>query len=483
MTNSDISTDIGTTESGPPDGLDASFIRMAIVLLLGMLLALLDETIVNVGIKTLTAEFASPLSTIQWVTAGYLLAVSVAIPLSGWAVDRFGGKRMWLVSVSLFVLGSALCGMAWSVESLIAFRVVQGLGGGMIVPVVQAVLARAAGPHRVAKAMGLISIPLTVGPVLGPLLGGLLVDQVSWRWMFLINLPIGVFALLFAIKAVPADTDGDSAGHKLDLLGLLLLSPGFAALVYALSTAAHEGGFGSAKVVVTLILGAVFLLAYLAHALRGRITPLIDVRLFARRGFTMAVAVMFPIGAVANILLFLTPLYYQQIRGFGAVHAGLLLIPLAFSALGTMIAVRLGATYTPRVTSPIAMLIAALGTLLYTQLGSDSNQVVLAIGIALAGFGVGATIPPTMAFMYRAVAPEAAARATGGLFILNQLGGAVGIAAAAVLLQRGGSTTSVIAFGDTYWLVVGFSVVAAIASVCLPGPFRVPVEEAVPATA
>ncbi|WKD32296.1 MDR family MFS transporter [Streptomyces xanthophaeus] len=456
--------------------LDATFLKMAGVLLLALLMALLDETIVNVGVKTLSGEFGSPLATIQWVTAGYLLAVAVATPFAGWAVDRFGGRTMWLVAVSVFVLGSLLSGIAWSAESLIAFRVVQGLGGGMIVPVVQTVLATTAGPSRVAKAMALISIPLTLGPILGPVVGGVLVDAVSWRWMFLINLPIGIVALFLALRTLPKESHGGRPDEPLDVLGLVLLSPGFAALVFGITTAAHTGDATSPKVLGALGLGVLLLLGYLVHALRTSTTPLIDVRLFANRGFTMAVVTMFFVGAVANTLLFLTPLYYQQSRGFGALHAGLLLIPSGvLGAAGAITSGKTAHKVTARLTSTVGMTVAALGTLVFTQAGPDTNSALLSVALGLTGFGIGLTAPGTMAFMYQAVGEASAPRATSALFIFNQIGGALGIAVVALTVQQrlgdsGGHPAS--AYAGTYVAVIVFALVAALAALWLPGAFR-----------
>ncbi|MFJ4773336.1 DHA2 family efflux MFS transporter permease subunit [Streptomyces uncialis] len=472
---------VATTAKAPaadPDDsrLDPAFLRMAGVLLLALLLALLDETIVNVGVRTLSDEFGAPLPTVQWVTAGYLLAVAVATPFAGWAVDHFGGRTMWLVAVSVFVLGSLLSGLAWNIGSLIAFRVLQGLGGGMIVPVVQSVLATAAGPARVPKAMALISLPLTVGPVLGPVLGGVLVDAVDWRWMFLINVPLGAVILSLAYRTLPHGPHRGRPGPRLDVVGLLLLSPGFAALVHGFTSAAHSGDAGSARVLVSFAAGAVLLGAYAVHALRVS-APLIDLRMFANRGFGMAVVTMFLVGAVANALLFLTPLYYQQARGFGALDAGLLLIPSGvLGAVGAVTSGRTASRVTARFTSAAGMGVTALGALVFTRAGDATSPLVTAVALGLTGFGIGLTAPGTMAFMYRAVGEASAARATSALFIFNQIGGALGVAAVALLLQHGldgagGADGGV--FGGVYWVVVGFAVVAAGAGAALPGGFRV----------
>ncbi|GAA0900962.1 MDR family MFS transporter [Streptomyces thermoalcalitolerans] len=464
------------TAAATSDKLDPAFLRMAAVLLLALLMALLDETIVNVGVKTLSGEFGSPLATVQWVTAGYLLAVAVATPFAGWAVDRFGGRTMWLTAVFLFVLGSTLAGFAWSIESLIVFRVLQGLGGGMIVPVVQSVLATTAGPARVAKAMALISLPLTLGPILGPLLGGVLVDAVSWRWMFLINLPIGLVALLLALRTLPADQHAGRPEERLDVLGLVLLSPGFATLVYGFTTAAHSGDASSPKVLVAFAVGALLLLGYVVHALRTSVTPLIDLRMFGKRGFTMAVITMFLVGGVANALLFLTPLYYQQSREFGALHAGLLLIPSGvLGAAGAITSGKTANKVTARLTSTAGMLVTALGALAFTRIGSDTNTMLLSVAFGLTGYGIGLTAPGTMAFMYKAVGEASAPRATSALFIFNQIGGALGIAVIAITLQErlgtsGGHPAG--AYAGSYWVIIAFSVIAALAALTLPGSFR-----------
>ncbi|WP_072803542.1 DHA2 family efflux MFS transporter permease subunit [Rhodococcoides yunnanense] len=457
--------------------LDPAFLQMALVLLLAMLMALLDETIVNVGVNSLTTEFGAALATIQWVTAGYILAVAVATPVAGWAIDRFGGRRMWLVAVAVFLVGSLLCGLAFSAQSLIVFRVVQGLGGGMIIPVVQTVLARAAGEARVAKAMGLISIPLTLGPILGPIIGGVLIDAASWRWMFWINVPIGVIALVLGVLKLPPDEKQHAAGASLDIIGLLLVSPGFALIIYGLTTAGSGGSFGDARVVVAFALGLVLLVGYVVHAVTTATTPLIDVTMFRNRGFAFAVVTMFLVGAVANSILLLTPLYLQQSREFDAFHAGVLLIPSGvLGAAGAISSGKLADRFTARTTSSVGMLITAAGAAGLVGVSATTSQILVLAAVGITGYGIGLTAPGTMAHMYKVVGEERAARATSALFIFNQLGGAIGIASVAVLLENrlgDAQDSPASAYGDVYWLIVGFALVAAISAVLIPGRFRI----------
>src|SRR5689334_6011785 len=221
----------GTTAERPqPEGLDRETLIVAGVVLLGAVMSILDTTVVNVAIDQLAVAFHSSLTTIQWVITGYTLALAAVIPVTGWAADRFGTKRIYMWSLVLFTLGSVLSGLAWSAESLIVFRVLQGIGGGMIMPAVMTIMTKKAGPHRMGRVMGVLGVPMLIAPILGPILGGWLVDNASWRWIFFINVPIGIVAIALALRVL--DRDEPQAGHKLDWLGMALLSPGLTALIF-----------------------------------------------------------------------------------------------------------------------------------------------------------------------------------------------------------------------------------------------------------
>src|SRR4051794_17708802 len=245
-------------------------------------MSILDVTIVNVAIPTLGRELHTSIATIQWVLTGYLLAFASVIPLTGWATERFGARRVWLASLVLFLAGSALSGAAWSIGSLIAFRALQGLGGGMILPVGQTILAQAAGPERMGRVMSVIGVPMLLGPILGPVIGGAIVDQASWRWIFFVNLPVGIAAVVLAQRLLPDAKP--RVGERLDVRGLALLSPGITLFLYGISEAGNEGGFGTRTVAATAI-GLTLVALFVWHAcVRGKVA-LIDVSLFLRRGF------------------------------------------------------------------------------------------------------------------------------------------------------------------------------------------------------
>ncbi|HEX7292719.1 MAG TPA: DHA2 family efflux MFS transporter permease subunit [Conexibacter sp.] len=428
---------MSASQNGQPaasDRLDRGLLAIATVVVLGTIMSILDTTIVNIAINHLSEDFDAPLPTIQWVATGYLLALATVIPLTGWAADRFGTKRLYMTSLVLFLAGSALSGMAWSAHSLIAFRVLQGLGGGMIMPAGMTILTQAAGPERVGRIMSVVGAPMLLGPILGPVLGGWLVDDVSWRWIFYVNVPIGAVALVLAARILQPDQPRPH--HKLDLLGLLLLSPGLAALVYGLAETGSHGGFDGAKSILPTLAGIALIAAFVRHALRAD-APLIDVRLFRRRtpavsGITMA---LFAAAFFGSMLLL--PLYYQVARGESALDAGLLLIPQGVGAAIMMpiagrIVDRTGAV---RVVLPGLALVLA-GFAVFTQVGADTPYALLGTASFVAGLGIGATMMPTMAAAYQTLGRQEVARATTAFNIVQRGMGALGVALMSVILAN-----------------------------------------------
>ena len=302
-------------ERGPqaddPTHISRALLMVATVVVLGAVMSILDTTVVNVAVDTLATRFHTTLPTIQWVATGYTLALATVIPLSGWAADRFGTKRLYMGSIAMFVLGSCLSGLAWSSTTIILFRVLQGLGGGMIMPAGMTILTRAAGPQRLGRVMAIMGVPMLLGPILGPILGGWLVTDVSWRWIFFINLPIGIVALLLAFRVLPRDVAQHS--QRLDVVDLLLVSPGLALMIYGLAESSSSGGFDSAKVLIPLFAGILLLCAFVWHALRAS-DPLIDLRLFKNRAFaTSSMSLILMCISVFGAFLLL-PLYFQSVR-------------------------------------------------------------------------------------------------------------------------------------------------------------------------
>ena len=461
-----------------PDGaehrLPPELVKLTFTVMLGAIMVALDATMVNVALDTLARDFATSVATIQWISTAYLLALAMVIPVTGWAVERFGARPMWIVSITLFAAGSMLCGLAWSAGSLIVFRVVQGLGGGMILPLMQTILAQAAGPQRLTRVMAAIGVPAMLAPVFGPMLGGLIVSDASWRLIFYVNLPICLLALLATRRVRMPDTKRPAA-YRLDLLGLMLLCPALAALIYGLSQAGTHGSFTDKHVVIPIAAGVVLLLGFAAHALRTRIEPIIDLRLFRARSFTGASAVVFFIGMAMLGTALLLPLYYQQARGQDALHAGLLLAP---QGIGLGVALVLAAKLTdrlgPRAIVLTGLILTGTSTLAFTRVGAHTSMIALSAALVVNGLGTGAALVPAMASAYKGLAKSAIARATSSMRIFQQLGGSFGVAILAVALQRRSSghtdtATLADAFAHTYWWPVAFAALALLPALFLPG--------------
>src|SRR5579862_8069073 len=307
------------------DGVDPHLWRIAFVVVLGSIMSILDTTIVNVALDTLGRDLHATLADIQWVITGYLLSLAAVIPLTGWASRRFGAKNVYIVALALFTLGSVACGLATSVTGLTIFRVLQGAGGGLLMPVGQLMMASAAGPKRMGRVMSVISLPAMVAPILGPTLGGLIVDNASWRWIFFVNLPVGIVAFPLALRLLPHSERQPT--DRLDIRGLALMATGVPLLTYGLAEIGATGKFTSVKALVPLLVGVALVVAFALHALRAR-RPLLDLRLYRRATFSSASIAMFCLGAALFGGMVLMPLYWQQIRGENVVTTGLLTAPM-----------------------------------------------------------------------------------------------------------------------------------------------------------
>jgi EmrB/QacA subfamily drug resistance transporter len=461
------------TTTQAPERFDPALRNMCVVVVLGAIMTVIDTTIVTVAVHVLGRELDSSLSTIQWVVTGYLLALSMTIPVTGWAVQRFGARTVWITSLVLFIAGSALCSAAWSAGSLVAFRVLQGVGGGLLMPAGQTMLARQAGPRRLARTMAVVSIPAMLAPALGPVLGGLLLEHLSWRWMFVINVPVCAAALLLAVRLLPADT-GRRPGTGLDVLGLILLSPGLAALVYALARASEGGAPGEPQVLVGLVAGVVLLTAFAGHALRRADRALVDLRLFTDRAFATSVGVLFGYSVAMFGALILVPLYVQIVRGGDTLDAGLLVAPLGAGAAVTAVFVgRITARFGSRDPSIAGIVAVLAGLLAYTQVDAGTAWLLLAAATFVMGLGHGVVTPLVMAGAYRDLPKAAIPGATVAATIMVRIGSALGAAILAVVLQifmrhavsvtaGAGGAALAPAFAHSFWWAFGIAAITLV---------------------
>jgi EmrB/QacA subfamily drug resistance transporter len=424
--------DAAATAPSDPNALDRDTLVVAGVVILGAVMSILDTTIVNVAIDRLSIDFNASLTTIQWVVTGYTLALAAVIPATGWAADRFGTKRIYLSSLALFMLGSALCAVAWSADSLIAFRVLQGIGGGMIMPAVMTIMTKKAGPHRMGRVMGILGVPMLIAPIIGPILGGWLVDDVSWRWIFLINIPIGVVAIISAyIKLEP---DVSNKEQKLDWLGMALLSPGLTLAIFGLAESA-SGGFGQFKSWAPIVVGLALVAGFFWHSWRKGAGALIDIRTFTqtRAGASAGVFTLFAISFFGALLLI--PLYYQTVRGASALEAGLLLAPQGIGAMITMpLAGKLTDRYGPNKLPACGIPLLVIGMAPFAFVTATTSYWLLCSFSFILGLGMGFAMMPTMTAAMQAVPAAAIARTSTAMNIIRQGGASIGTAILSVIL-------------------------------------------------
>ncbi|WP_229683887.1 DHA2 family efflux MFS transporter permease subunit [Nocardia camponoti] len=406
--------------------------RIALVLVIGMIMATLDQTIVNVAINKLSDEFNAGLATIAWVATGYSLALGAVVPSSAWLMGRFGAKRLYLGAVAGFVVGSVLVGSAWNVESLIAFRFIQGAAGGLLMPVATTILLRAASPETQGRLMSTLGLAILVGPLFGPVLGGYFIDEVSWRWMFFLNLPLGALVLVLVRRVVPDDQPEPT--KPLDVVGLALMSPGLALVIYGVSAAGE--GAGLAAVIGPVAVGVALIGAFVVRSLRVP-APLLDLRVLSNpttRKATVLLA-LFATGYFGSMLLL--PLYFQLVRGESAMVAGALGIPFALASGATMqVAGRLIDRVAPGRYLPFSIAVALTGFVAFVvEVNLGAPVWVLMLTMLAMGAGGGGTMMPVITTATRGLSRPQQPAGSTLLNMVSTSSMAIGTALTSVILS------------------------------------------------
>jgi EmrB/QacA subfamily drug resistance transporter len=459
-----------TSAPSKPDKIDAYVWRISAVVIVGSIMSILDTTIVNVALATLSRELHATIDQIQWVVTGYMLSLAAVIPVTGWAARRFGAKQVYVTSVILFTLGSALCGLATTTTELIVFRVLQGVGGGMILPIGQLMMAEAAGPQRMGRVMSVVAVPAMLAPILGPTIGGLILDSASWRWIFFVNVPIGVIAVIAALRILPKVKRGPV--DKLDVSGLALLATGLPLVTYGLAEIGATGGFGFVRVILPIIAGLSLITMFVFHALRIK-NPLLDVRLYRRATFASASFAMFCLGAALFGGMILLPLYWQDIRHLSVVDTGLLTAP---QGLGAAMAMPLAGKLTDRYGGgPLALFgvtLCTIATIPFGLIGAHTSTLGLSVAMFVRGIGIGFGFMPAMAAAFAALDRSELSHATPQLNVLQRVGGSIGTAVLAVVLQRALVGTHTLAgmasaYGTAFWASAGLTALAIIPCIIL----------------
>lgn len=434
---------MSTASAAPeyPDKIDGAVLKIAGVVVIGAIMSILDITVVNVALPDLQTTFTGadnplPYSTVAWTVTAYTLALATVIPLTGWAADRFGTKRLYMLAVGLFTAGSVLCAAANSINMLILFRVLQGLGGGLLMPLGMTIMTRAAGPKRMGRLMAILGVPMLLGPILGPIIGGWLIDHYSWHWIFLINLPLGLIALAYAAWALPSDSPEPT--ESFDFVGMLMMSPGLALFLYGISSIPEEGTFFSAKVLGFTIVGLALLIAFVFYSFKPK-HPLLDLRLFSNRQLTVATITMFIFAAAFFGGLLLVPTYFQQVRGESPLDAGLLVAPQGIGAMLTMpIAGALADKIPVGRIVPFGLVLIVGGMFAMTQVdGSTSYWGYIIPVLFVMGLGMGATMMPIMTSAIKTLTHHQVARGSTLLNITQQVASSIGVAIMSVVLTNG----------------------------------------------
>lgn len=403
-----------------------------IVVIVGSFMTMLDQTVVNIALPKIITVFQATVNTTQLVLTGYMLALAIIMPATGYLSDTIGTKRLYLFSMFCFTMGSLLCGLAWNVPSLVAFRVLQGLGGGMMAPLGTTILFKVVPPSQRGSIMGIFGLPLMVAPVLGPTVGGYIVEYINWRVIFTMNIPIGMIGL-FLGATILHETER-IANQRFDLTGFVLSGGGFAALLYGL-TYGPSDGWTTLHIALPLALGALFLVLWVIVELTDE-QPLLDLRIFQNRTYSLATGVTFVITVGTFSSIFLLPLFLQNLRGLGALQSGLLTFPQSVGAALMMpISGRLFDRIGPRPLMVTGLLLLSFATWRLAVLDLNTPDSYLISTLVLRGMGMGLCMMPAMTVSMNTLSGRQVARGSALTNVTRQIFGAFGTAIFATLLS------------------------------------------------
>jgi EmrB/QacA subfamily drug resistance transporter len=403
------------------------------IVVVGSFMALLDTSIVNVATPTIQAEFGASTDQVQWIATAYTLVLGIVVPTSGWLGDRFGLRRIYIISMLGFAAGSALCGLAWNLNSLILFRVVQALGGGLLPVVAQAMVYRIVPRDRIGAAMGLYGLGIVVAPALGPTLGGWLVQDVSWRLIFYINVPIAILGAFAALSILPRFST--RPGQRFDLLGFGFIAAGLFSLLLALSEGS-SWGWTSYRVLMLIAAGLFSLAVFVVVELSVE-QPLLDVRVFRNGNFAISAVLIALLSTGLFSGAFYIPLFLQQGEGFGALQAGVtMLLPALVMAALMPLSGRLYDRVGARWPGAVGILLLALGTYLMHAVTPQTARLDIILWNAVRSLGIGLSMMPIMTGSMAAIPMHRVGQASAVNNLVQRVSGALGLAVLTSVLTR-----------------------------------------------
>ncbi len=413
---------------------DAPVALITITVMLGLIMAIIDSTIVNVALNTIGGNLGASVDEVSWIATGYILASVVVMPLNGWLTAYLGRKRFYAASLALFTVASLLCGTATNITQLVIYRVIQGIGGGALQPTAQAIMFETYPPDKRGNAMAIFGLGAMVGPAIGPLLGGYIVDNASWPLIFYINIPIGIVAFLMTMMFIPNPKYIERPKAGLDWMGLGLMTAGLASLQYVLERGEHDDWYDSSTITILTIVSVVALALFIWRMLRER-HPLVNLQVFRHSSFTIGNI----LGIISGFGLFGTalilPLFFQTILGFTAFDTGLALLPGALSTAVSMIIVgRLLNRIDARASIAFGFLVFGFSTWMLGGLSTDAGFWDVFWPRLIQGFGLGFLFVPLSTVSLGDIPNSAMAGATGVYTLVRQIGGSFGIAILTTLL-------------------------------------------------
>jgi EmrB/QacA subfamily drug resistance transporter len=422
-------------EKAPKEVVPKNIINAAWILVLGAIMPMLDSTMVNIAINHLAKDFNTGLDSIQWVTTGYVLATAIFVPITGWAVQRFNGKWLVIMANIIFLIGSILSGLSWDVTSMIVFRIIQGAAAGMIMPLMSTLLAQIAGPKYMGRVISIIGIPVVLGPILGPVIGAMIIQNFSWRWIFYVNVPVGIIALFFLITKMPNFTPVNKKA-KFDFIGIILLAIASSTLIYGITQAAKDATFNNSATIGFVIAGIAAIIIYILYARVKKDDAILPLHLFKQKSFNGSMIGLFLAGIATNGPMLLLPLFFQNIKGFSVLDAGLILIPqgvgmlLARPLIGKLTD-KLGA----RTVVMVSLIFAIGGSLPFVFFDKASGLIWIALALLIRGIGIGGVSIPMMTDAYTGFKGADVAASSVGTRIIQNIGGAFGSAVLATVVS------------------------------------------------
>ena len=429
----------------------ANRMLIAATVMLGMIMAIIDATIVNVALPTIAGNLGASIDDAAWVATGYLLSAVVIMPLNGWLTAYFGRKNFYAACIAIFTIASLLCGTATSIWQLTFYRVIQGIGGGALQPTAQALLFEVFPPKERGGAMALFGLGAMVGPAIGPLLGGYIVDNATWPLIFFINIPIGILAFIMTLAFIPNPHYLNKPKGGLDFIGLGLLVAGLASLQYVLERGQHDDWWSSSTITVLAVVSIVALTVFIVKSLRDR-HPLVDLHVFRYREFTIGNVLLAILGFGLFGTALIMPLFFQSIAGMTAYDTGVVLLPGAIATAVSMLIVgRMVGRFDGRILIAIGVALFATSTWMLGGLNENTGYWDVFYPRVLQGFALGFLFVPLTTVMLAPIPREELAGASGVSNLVRQIGGSLGIALLTTLLARKTALAwSVLAGGVTH---------------------------------